>query len=205
MLSNNNCNFWFALHVKSRMEQTTGELLRTKGYEIFIPTYKSAESRSSVHMPLFPGYAFCRFEPDIRCPILTTPGVLRVVGYGKSPAVVCEAEIEAIRWIVLSSLEAKPHEYLTTGQVVLVKQGPLRGIVGKIVSLRRATRLIVSVTLLQRSVSVEIDREWVEPVQNPAVKPIGTESDFYSIPGAPGETKPHHPTLSVLGGPRITA
>ena len=168
MLSNNDGNFWFAIHIKSRMEQTTGELLRTKGYEIFVPTYKTAEGRSSVHVPLFPGYAFCRFDPDVRCPILTTPGVLRVVGYGKRPAVVCETEIEAIRRIVLSSLEAKPHEYLTTGQVVLVNQGPLRGIVGKIVSLRSSTRLIVSVTLLQRSVSVEIDRECVQLMQDPA-------------------------------------
>src|SRR5262252_1350688 len=153
MLSNSNGKFWFALHVKSRMEQTTGELLRTKGYETFVPTYKPAESRSSVEMPLFPSYAFCRFDPGIRCPILTTPGVIRVVGYGKSPAVVCEAEIEAIRRIVLSSLEAKPHEYLHAGQVVIVKRGPLRGVVGKVVSLRSAARLIVSMSLLQRSIS----------------------------------------------------
>jgi transcription antitermination factor NusG len=197
MLSNNNGKFWFALHVKSRMEQTTGELLRTKGYETFVPTYKPAESRSSVHMPLFSGYAFCRFDPDIRCPILTTPGVLRVVGYGKSPAVVCETEIEAIRTIVLSSLDAKPHEHLTTGQVVIVKQGPLRGIVGKIVSLRSATRLIVSISLLQRSVSVEIDGECVQLVQDPATKLMGTENDFIRSGALLAQTKLHRPTLSV--------
>src|SRR5580698_4934488 len=142
MLSNSNGNFWFALHVKSRMEQTAGELLRTKGYETLVPTYKPAESGSSVRMPLFPSYLFCRFDPNIRCPILTTPGVIRVVGYGKSPAVVCDAEIEAVRRIVLSPLEAKPHEYLHAGQVVIVKLGPLRGVVGKVVRLRNATHLI---------------------------------------------------------------
>ena len=68
MLSSSNGKFWFALHVKSRMEQTTDELLRTKGYETFVPTYKPAESHGSVEMPLFPGYAFCRFDPDIGAP-----------------------------------------------------------------------------------------------------------------------------------------
>jgi transcription antitermination factor NusG len=195
MLSNSNGNFWFALHVKSRMEQTAGELLRTKGYETLVPTYKPAESGSSVRMPLFPSYLFCRFDPNIRCPILTTPGVIRVVGYGKSPAVVCDAEIEAVRRIVLSPLEAKPHEYLHAGQVVIVKLGPLRGVVGKVVRLRNATHLIVSVSLLQRSISVEINSRWVDPVQNPAVKPIGQESDFAAVPG---ETKPHRPATFVI-------
>jgi transcriptional antiterminator NusG len=199
MLSNKNGKFWFALHVKSRMEQTTGEILQAKGYETFVPTYKAVESLNSVHMPLFPGYAFCRFDPDIRCPILTTPGVLRVLGYGKSPAVVCETEIEAIRRIVLSSLEAKPHEYFTTGQAVLINQGPLRGIVGTIVSVHGAIRLIVSVTLLQRSVSVEIDREWVEPVQGCAVNLTGMQSAFIRSRVLLGETQPHRPTLSIVG------
>jgi len=167
MLSNITSACWFALHIKSKMEQTAGEVLQSKGYETFVPTYKPADSRSSVHKPLFPGYAFCRFDPNIRCPILTTPGVMRVVGYGKSPAVVCETEIQAIRRIVVSALEAKPHDYIPAGQVVIVKQGPLRGVVGKVVSLRSATCLIVSVSLLQRSVSVEMDREWLDPVQDP--------------------------------------
>lgn len=204
MFSKNNGNPWFALHVKSRMEQTTGELLRAKGYEIFVPTYKPVESRSSVHMPLFPGYAFCRFDPDIRCPILTTPGVLRVIGYGRRPAVVCETEIEAIRKIVLSSVEAKPHEYLTTGQVVLVKQGPLRGIVGKIVSVQSATRLIVAITLLQRSVSVNMDLEWVQPVPDPAVEPIGGKR-FYSISGIAGRNETESSDTICCSRPQMTS
>jgi len=146
------------------MEQTTEHCLKTKGYETFVPTYQMTSSYKSIAVPLFPGYVFCRFDPNVRCPIVTTPGVLRVVGFGKKPALVCESEIEAIRKIVLSPLPARPHEYLAAGQTVRVKQGPLYGVEGKIATFQNANRLIVSVTLLERSVSVEIDSEWVEPV-----------------------------------------
>ena len=166
MFSNTTDRPWFALQVRCGMEHTTAYLLRSKGYEEFLPTYTKTSASKSVDAPLFPGYVFCRFDPGIRSPIVTTPGVIRVLGLGKTPAAVADAEIEALRTIAVSELPAKPHAYFSEGQRVRVTRGPLDGVAGNIVTTGAGGQLVVSVTLLQRSVAVEIDPRWLEPADS---------------------------------------
>jgi transcription antitermination factor NusG len=112
---------------------------------------------------MFPGYLFCQFDPDARLPILTTPGVLHVVGSGRVPIPIDRAEMEAVRHLAKSQLRAEPHPYLEVGQKVYIQEGPLVGTVGILLAKKNSHRVIISVTLLRRSVSVEIDRDWARP------------------------------------------
>src|SRR6185369_14187890 len=77
---------WFALAVRPRHEKTVTRMLVNKGYETFLPLYAKEHKYSgrvrSFELPLFPGYAFSRFDPAARLPILTTPGVLQVMSAG---------------------------------------------------------------------------------------------------------------------------
>jgi transcription antitermination factor NusG len=110
---------------------------------------------------LIPGYVFARFDPNKRLPILTVPGVAYVIGTRSGPAPVDIEELEAIRRIADSSSAAEPWPYVAVGQTVMLEDGPLRGLRGKLVSVSSHLKVIVSITLLQRSVSVEVDRRWV--------------------------------------------
>jgi hypothetical protein len=47
---------------------------------------------------------------------------------------------------------------------VYIERGPLAGVEGIITNADKAWRLIVSVGMLQRSVAVEIEREWARPI-----------------------------------------
>jgi transcription antitermination factor NusG len=158
---------WFAVQVRARAEPLVAEILRGKDYECLLPTYperrKYSDRVKTVETALFPGYVFCRFDPLLRLPILTTPGVACVVSFGRAPQPVAEAEIEAIQQIMQSGVLAKPWPYLKAGQRVRIDHGSLAGIEGLLVQERGKDRLIVSVHLLQRSVSVEIDRDSIRP------------------------------------------
>jgi len=142
--------------------------LEHKGYECFCPKYKHRRQWSNrirtADRPLFPGYLFCRFDITMRLPILTTPGVSLIVGSGKCAEPVPVSEIEAIRTLVKSGVAYEPCPYLTVGQLVEIQHGSLSGLVGLVTEVRNEFRLIMSVDLLMRSVSVEIDRTWVKPV-----------------------------------------
>jgi transcription antitermination factor NusG len=159
---------WYALKVRARSEWLVGIHLEHKGYECFCPTYKLRRQWSNrirtAERPLFPGYLFCRFDLRTRLPILTTPGVALIVGSGRSPEPVAEGEIEAIRTLVKSGVSYEPCPYLTVGQFVQIEQGSLSGLTGLVTEVRNQFRLIMSVDLLMRSVSVEIDRAWVKPI-----------------------------------------
>jgi transcription antitermination factor NusG len=162
------CQRWFAVRVKSRAEKAVAMMARNKGFEEFLPVYASrnrwSDRTKSVEMPLFPGYVFCRLNPERRLPVLTIPGVLHFVGIGKTPLPVADAEVAAIRQAVECGLSAEPWPYLEVGQRVRLERGPLAGIEGILVDAHKDQRLIVSVTLLQRSVAVGIERHWVTPL-----------------------------------------
>ncbi len=160
---------WFALQVRSRIERSVAVNLQVQGYEWFFPTYKARRRWSDrvkdVELPLFPGYLFCRFDPEDRFPVVKTPGVIQIVGIGKKPVPVNEAEISAIQTIIRSGLPRQPWPYLILGQRVRIEQGALRGLEGILLSLKGQHRIVVSITLLQRAVALEISREWVCPVR----------------------------------------
>jgi transcription antitermination factor NusG len=161
---------WYALHVRPRFEKQIAATLLSKGYEGFLPLYRRQSRWSDrikeVEFPLFPGYLFCRFDINKRLPILITPGVIHIVGVGKTPHAVNDAEIAALQAIVLSGLRAEPRSYLNIGQRVRLEIGPLAGVEGILTALKGCSRLVVSVSILQRSVSVEIDASWVSPVSS---------------------------------------
>ena len=160
---------WYALQLRSRWESSTAALLSCKGYETFLPIYrtvKRASGRSKeIQSPLFPGYLFCRFNVCDRLPVLITPGVISVVGRGRIPIPVEESEIDAIQKMVSTGLRVEPWPYLEVGQLVRIEDGALYGIEGVLTSFRGTRRIVVSISLLRRSVALEIDRSVVVPIQ----------------------------------------
>ena len=160
---------WYALQVRARREGSTAILLSGKGYQTFLPTFKIKKRWSGkfrdLSAPLFPGYVFCQFDVCNRLPILVTQNVLSIVGRGRTPVHVEDSEIAALHTMVHSGIQAEPVPYLEVGQQVRIENGALNGIEGILISFKGSTRIVVSVSLLRRSVALEIDRSSVSPVQ----------------------------------------
>ena len=153
---------WFALLVRVNKERTTEKLLGQKGYETFLPVYKERRRWSDRHViaekPLFPGYVFCQFDARHRLPVLTTPGVLKVVGCGGTPVPIDETELSAVRSVTQAPYPYGPWTYLKQGEQVRIAEGPLEGLTGILLRIKNQYRLVVSVSLLERSVAVELDQ-----------------------------------------------
>ena len=159
---------WYALRVKHRHEKSVARSLDAKGYESFLPLYHGRRrvfaGRTDAHLPLLPGYVFCRLNISNRLPVLTIPGVFHIVQSGKSFPAVDESEILVLQTVVASSLYALPWPFLRTGQTVYLEEGPLRGLTGILTEVDNKLKVVVSVTLLQRSIAVEVSRGWVHPI-----------------------------------------
>jgi transcription antitermination factor NusG len=162
---------WYAVRTAGGREKAVASQLQSKGYEEFLPLYRSrrqwCDRVKELEMALFPGYLFCRFDFNHRLPILITPGVQMIVGTGKLPTPVSDAEIEALRRVIASGAPAEPHEYLAVGQRVRIREGSLAGIEGILAEAKNSWRMILSVELLRRSVAVEVDRAVLSPVGPP--------------------------------------
>ena len=159
---------WFALRVRSNHEQTSSTALQSRGLETFLPSFKLRRRWSDrvriIDQPLFPGYVFCRFNPDDRGDVVRAPGVVHVVSTGRELLPVDPAELNHIRTVVMAEMKAQPHPFLKIGQRVRIDHGPLAGAEGVLTSANGVSSLVLSLRLLQRSLSVEVDATWIRPL-----------------------------------------
>ena len=160
---------WYAVQCWLRKESMIAAQLEGQGFECFLPKYKSlrewSDRKKEVEQPLFPGYLFCRFDYTQRRPVVVTPGVLQVVGCGRTPTPIEDREIEAIQMAVASGVPGQPWPYLEVGEKVRIHTGKLSGLEGILVNFKGNHRVVLSVTLLQRSVALEVDLAWVASLE----------------------------------------
>jgi transcription antitermination factor NusG len=159
---------WCAVYTRHQHEKSIGEMLRAKGFEVFLPLYESTrrwkDRRKILSLPLFPCYVFVRGAHERRLPVLTTPGVHMIISRGERVATVPDEEIEAIRKAVEGPLSVEPHPFLRCGERVRVMRGSLEGVEGVLTRKKNLYRLVLSVEMLAQSVSVEIDALDVVPL-----------------------------------------
>jgi transcriptional antiterminator NusG len=160
---------WFALRVRSRSEKLTSSNLEGRGYEVCSACAPQrrvwADRVRSVEMPMFPGYIFARLRPGQASDVLQAGGVVSIVSFGGRYCPVEDAEVESVQRVVESGVEVLS-ESLRPGIQVRVVHGSLKGLEGVLVEVKNQRRLVVSVSLLQRAVAVEINDVMVEPVSN---------------------------------------
>jgi transcriptional antiterminator NusG len=153
---------WLALQVAPQHENKVATILDYKGFEQFFPTYKSRRLWSDrikvIIRPLFPGYIFCRSRRSKIAAILATPGVNRIVSFGGKPCVVPDEDIGKLHTIVKAGVDPRPFPYLNTGERVrIIRDGVLFGMVGILTKIKNRSRLVVSVDMITKSISIEVD------------------------------------------------
>ncbi len=156
---------WFALTVTSQHEKTVSQALDQKGFEVLLPYWRARRQWSDrikeVELPLFPGYVLCRFDGTRRAPILQTPGVRSIVGFGNGPTALGAEEVASLKTLMASGRPLEPWTFQPDRPVRLTA-GPFRGCTGTVIKALGCWRLVVSLELLRRAVAVEIDPDAAE-------------------------------------------
>lgn len=153
---------WYAVYTKSRHEKVAQVNLQSRGIITFLPLREVIsrwkDRKKVINVPLFPSYIFVNASlSDIYNKVVYTKGVLRVVGYNGIPIPVSNQQVESVKTLVQNKLKYDPYPYLDSGREVVIKSGPLQGIVGKIIEKRSKHTFVLSIDLIKRAVSVEVD------------------------------------------------
>ncbi len=159
---------WYALLTRHQHEKSVALALSNKSHEVYLPLFRSVrrwqDRAKQVWLPLFPCYVFIREGMDRQIQIVTTPGIIHIVGWAGRPAIVPQTQLDAVRQIIESCLNVETHPYLQCGDRVRVKTGPLMGLEGILARKKGVTRLVISMEMLGRSAAVEIDGLNVERI-----------------------------------------
>jgi transcription termination/antitermination protein NusG len=154
---------WLALKVRVRSEKAAVAALRDRGFHSFAPSVQRrrrfCDRTKLVESPVFPGYVFCQCSPRNKAKLLDSAIVKYIVSFGGKPAEVSGREIESIRTVLHAGGDAFP--YFSKGTRVRIIHGPLAGLEGLIVRQGTQHDFVVSIDLLQRSVAVAINEEYL--------------------------------------------
>jgi transcription antitermination factor NusG len=159
---------WFAAYTCSRQEKRVAQHLSTRRIEYFLPVHRKISLwknglRMLIERPLFPSYVFVKIDCNDRVRVLELPGVHSIVGAGRQPIPLPFEEIEALRQS-MHLVNAQPHPLLKSGETVLIRKGPLEGMTGIMVRQKNSTRVILTLDLIMKSISVEVNGQDVEVV-----------------------------------------
>lgn len=164
--------FWHALYVRSRSEKKVLSLLEGNGYKAYLPLVtevkKWSDRKKKVEEPLFKSYVFVYSSEKEYIPILNIYGVVKFVSFEHKAVVVPENQILAIKKFVSEYERGEEFkmindEDLKVGQCVRIINGPLKGLVGRLETIRNKRHLIVYIDVVGQSIPVHIPRAKVEP------------------------------------------
>jgi transcription antitermination factor NusG len=153
------CN-WYVVYTQPRHEKKVAGQLALRSLDSYLPLYESPrrwkDRRTTVTLPLFPGYVFVKIALQQRIRVLEIPSVVQIVGSKGQPAVLRDQEIERLR-LSVASRKAEPYPYLTSGKRVRIGAGPLAGLEGSVLRRKGKMRMVVSIDAIQRSVAMELE------------------------------------------------
>jgi transcription antitermination factor NusG len=151
---------WYAVYICARHEKKVVSQMEDRQLQCFLPLYRSMrrwkDRLAEVAMPLFPGYAFVRINPQDQLRVLRIPSVVRFVSFNGSPAILDQQQIDELRDRLLNGISAEPYPYLKVGRRVRVQYGPLAGMEGILLRKKDKLRVVISVELLMRSIVVDV-------------------------------------------------
>jgi transcription antitermination factor NusG len=159
---------WYAVYTYPRAEKAVAKHLSVRGIENFLPLYCKASRwkngmKMNLELPLFPGYLFVKICLRDRLRVLQATSVAFLVGVGAKPIPVPEQEVEVLR-AHLHRVAAQPHAFISVGDRVRVRSGPLSGLEGFLIQKKNESSFILSMDLIMQSMSVEVDLCDIEPV-----------------------------------------
>lgn len=155
---------WFVCHTKPRCEKKFAGLAAREGFAHYLPLIRSVRhydgQRKIFTKPLFPGYVFVRLEPERKTRIYQQDLLVRALLIENEPLFL--RQVEDVKLICASGLEAAVHPLMRKGTHVRVVGGPLHGLEGYVDDPVNPRGIVVSVDVLQQGLLVRLPLEHLQ-------------------------------------------
>jgi transcription antitermination factor NusG len=181
---------WQVLHVRSNFEKRVADHLAARSVEHYLPLYRERVRWSDrtviAERPLFSGYVFARFLPDARIQVISTPGIVRLLGDDEG-SLVSSAQLDKIRLGLASGLLLRPHPDVAVGTKVRILRGIFEGVEGVVTDLRQRCKVVIALAALRPCFSLEVEIGNIAVVKPPIPeKPLVEVGRGWEVLGADG-------------------
>lgn len=159
---------WYAVFTVPQNEKSVVKHLDIREIESFLPTYETVRvwknrQRMKVILPLFPTYLFVHISHGERVKVLQSPGVIQIVGNGRSHVPVPDSEIEFLRSSFCMQ-RIQPYRDLVIGEKVRIKSGIMQGVQGILVRKSSSMWFVLTLELINQHAAIHVAAGDLEPV-----------------------------------------
>lgn len=166
---------WYAIWTRSKQEKVVAAMLTALGIQHYLPLkselHQWSDRMQRVELPLFNGYLFVSLSSlkNDKLQILRIPGVGAFVGNQTGPLPIPDQQIQGIRQVLTAGVESSVQPSVKEGDWVRVIRGALTGVEGMLIRTDSTSRLLISIEMINQSLSVNVSRSDVEVVGNNTV------------------------------------
>lgn len=165
---------WQGVHVVASHEKRVAQHFASRGVDYYLPLYRERSRRTDrvalLERPLFVGYIFVRPFMADRLSIISSPGVLRLLGNGTEQTL-SERELKAIQEGLAKGYILRPHPAVAVGTPVRVRRGIFDGVTGIVTELRRKCKVVIRMAAVEQCFSLELSCEELEVLGSPVSEP----------------------------------
>ena len=161
---------WFLLQFKPNSHRLAERNLKRQGFETFLPLEEITKRHSTRFVsdlrPLFPGYFFVAFNPQLGPwrKINGTVGVSRLVSFGETPKPVPKELITSLMRRCDPAGKLKPTKTFQQGDLVHVLTGPFASFVATVEKIDTQKRIWVLMDCIGSATRVKVSSDQLQAV-----------------------------------------
>jgi transcriptional antiterminator RfaH len=152
---------WYPVYIRPRAEKKACQALTNKGLETYLPLHRQLKQWSDrkkwVEEPFIKSYLFVHIKEHQQTEVLMTKGVSRFIYFSGKITSMPQRQIDDLKLVMASPFELEiTEEDLQPGEKVMIKAGPLKGLLGEIISYRSQKQLALRLENLGYSIIIHI-------------------------------------------------
>ena len=160
---------WYPVYTNPRAEKKAYQLLINKGIEAYLPLTRQLKQWSDrkkwIEEPLIKSYIFVKIATSQITEVLRTTGISRFLYFSGKIASMPDRQIEQLKLLLASETEMEIIDYaLQKGEKVIIKAGPLQGLIGELIDFHSQSRLLLKIDHIGKSLLIQISKAFTEPL-----------------------------------------
>ena len=158
---------WYPVYTYPKAEKKAYQALVDKGIESYLPLRRQLKQWSDrkkwVDEPFIKSYLFVHVTQQEHTEVLMTKGITRFIYFGGKIASMPDKQIEDLKLLMTSAVELEiTEENLLPGEKIILKAGPLKGMIGEIISYRSQKQLALRLESLGCSVIIHVSASLID-------------------------------------------
>ncbi len=152
---------WYPVYTQPRAEKRAHQALTDKGINAYLPLHRQLKQWSDrkkwVEEPFIKSYLFVNISEREQAEVLMTKGITRFIYFSGKITSMPDRQIEDLKLLMASPYELEITENnLQAGEKIMIKAGPLKGMIGEIIAYQSQKKLILRLDNLGCSIIVNV-------------------------------------------------